>query len=454
MRDSFERTGQDVPGVDRGERMTNAVQDNFPAVVRDEREAKPAALLAAPRLALVKGREAEPRSNLSDAPSVSAFEQLAFQYGRSYDSYLSTDPACETFWNHECTAALAYWRLGRAVFVQGGLLGPDEARGGLLAEFLEQAKERRWVVTLFNAGQEDLPLLRATGFQVTKWGEEPLIDLDGLTWSGREFEWVRRQRNFCLRQEMYVEECCREDYSDTGWEQLRGELRRVAAEGLRSKPQRGEIRFFNGRFDAEPWHRRRLFVARSRGCGSNAIAGFLVCLPYRGGTEWAIDTYRQSNSAPRGLVPFMMQQVLDQFREEGVARVSLCLCPALRCETLPGDNSWLRRGLEFGYGRAASVFSLAGEYHFKSRFRPQFAPRYFAQWPHGSLWSLARLVMAAGVFDLSPGKILREFGRRLREGSRTQPLAVPMPTVAPAVAKGVTGPRLALATIEGQDNGA
>ena len=45
-----------------------------------------------------------------------------------------------------------------------------------------------------------MPLVSLAGFQATKWGEEALVDLPDCTWSGKDYEWVRRQSNYCRRQ--------------------------------------------------------------------------------------------------------------------------------------------------------------------------------------------------------------------------------------------------------------
>ncbi len=359
-------------------------------------------------------------------PPATALEEFAFEFGRTYDGYLATEAGLKQFWSRNRRGVISYAQIGRYLHVQGGLLCDPEHRQNLLEEFHEAARHRRLVVTFYNVLEEDLPLFRQQGFQVTKWGEEPLLDIPDLTWSGGSYEWVRRQFNYCQRQNVVLKECRREDYTDTGWNELMDDIRSVAADGLLTKPQRDEIWFFNGRYDAPDWGRRRLFVARADK-GAGRIEGFLVCLPYLNGTHWAIETYRHRLDAPRGLVAFMIHQCVEQLRPEGIRGVSLCLCPAVRCEVLPHDSWLVRRGLQFGFDYASIFFDLPGEYHFKSRFRPRFERRYICHWPHASVRSMWSLIRLSGVLTLDYRRLFGSLWSRIRR-PKSRNLATPAPT--------------------------
>lgn len=350
-------------------------------------------------------------------------EQLAYQYGRTYDSYLATERGLNRFWSSDGQGVIVYAQLGRYAHVQGGLLCDPFHREQLLREFYEFAKARKLTITFYNVVEEDLPLFRHLGFQATKWGEEPFLDLENLTWSGGSYEWVRRQYNHCRKLNIELTECRRADYSESEWERVLDEIRDIAAEGRRSKPQRDEIWFFNGKVDPPDWGRRRLFLAKSQE-GAGRTEGFLVCLPFQNGSSWSIETYRHRQEAPKGVVPFMVHQCAEKLRFEGIQSVSLCLCPAVRCEALPNDSWLVRRGLQFGFHYASIFFDLPGEYHFKSRFRPRFVKRYICHWPQASVRSMWSLVRLSGVMTLDYRKLAGALWNRLRH-PRTRNLAAP-----------------------------
>lgn len=364
-------------------------------------------------------------------------ERMAFDHGQAYDSYLSTEGNLAQFWSSDQKCVIAYAKVGRFVHVQGGLLGPLENRPTLLREFAGFLQTHRYLATFYNIGEGDLPLFRDHGFQITKWGEEPLLDLASVTWSGHEYEWVRRQTNYCRRQDAVVTECVKDDYSESEWDELMDEIRSIKAECLSTKPQRGDVRFFNGEVNPPSWDRRRLFVARSDK-GAGRIEGFLICLPYDGGRQWSIETYRHRLNAPRGIVAYLIHQTVETMKSEEIDSISLCLCPAVRYERLPNDSWIIRRCLQFGFHYASAFFDMPGEYHFKSRFRPRFIRRYICHWPRATAASMLSIVRLSGAVELDLTKFVcnlwhrfvrpktrRNLARPAEKSSRTSVAAVP-----------------------------
>jgi len=352
-------------------------------------------------------------------------EDYAFRYGRTYDSYLTTEPGWEYFWSRDRRGVVAVVPKGRYLHVSGGLLAPSEHKELLLAELVEHAVARRLVLTFFNIPEDELPLFRRFGFQATKWGEEALVDLPSCTWSGREYEWVRRQSNFCRRHGLVFSECRREDASAGQWKALLTELTEISALFLAVKPQAAEIPLLEGNFDPRHLGRKRIFIARAEG-GTGRIEGFLASNPCQNGTMWTLETYRQRPDAVRGTVPFLVHQAMQLLKSEGAERASLCLIPGLGCrEPLPGDSAMARWGLVVGTQYFGVLFDAAGAYHFKTRFRPRFESRYLCVRPKvtlGSAWAFVRLL---GVLQLDFGKLYGRLTTRWRKREARATLYTP-----------------------------
>jgi phosphatidylglycerol lysyltransferase len=344
-------------------------------------------------------------------------EQFAFQYGQNYDSYLVTEPGWEHFWSRDRRGAVAMVRSGRNIFVSGGLLTPDDHKESLLAELVEYTDQQRLVPVFFNIVESNLPLFRRFQFQATKWGEEALVDLDQCKWSGRGYEWVRRQSNYCRRHGLVFEECRPQATSPDGWEETLAELSEISKCFLASKPQTAEILLLESNFDPRQVGRKRIFAVRADH-GRGRIEGFLACNPSRNGAMWAMETYRQRTDAVRGTIPFLIHQAMLTLQSEGVKIASLCLVPGLRCgESLPGDSRLVRWGILFGTRYCRPIFNAAGIYHFKSAFRPHFENRYLCARPRmtlGTAWAFIRLL---GVLRLDFVKMTRQFLRRRKGAS-------------------------------------
>jgi phosphatidylglycerol lysyltransferase len=354
-------------------------------------------------------------------------EDYAFRYGRTYDSYLATEPGWGYFWSRDHRGVVAVARKGSYLHVSGGLLAAPEDKESLLAEVVQHAAQRRLVLTFFNIPEDELPLFLRFGFQATKWGEEALIDLASCTWSGGAYEWVRRQSNFCRRQGLVFSECRREQIPPAQWEDLLAEIAEVSALFLADKPQASEIPILESNFDPRNLGRKRIFVARADG-GTGRIEGFLACNPCQNGATWTLETYRQRPDAVRGTIPFLMHQAMQALKGEGVQHASLCLIPGLRChEPLPGDSAMARWGLVVGTQYFGVLFDTAGAYHFKSRFRPRFENRYLCVRPKVTLSSAWAFIRLLGVLQLDFGKLYGRLTTRWRKREARATLDTPQP---------------------------
>ena len=372
---------------------------------------------------LIKPRDFQPHSATQTVPIVAArhsLESFAFRFGRSYDSYLATEPGRLDFWAKNCRGVVAYARVGKYLNVVGGLLADAGDKEGLLAEFVEYARQRHLFISFYNIADDELPLFRRFGFQVTKWGEDAWIDLQPRTWKGNAYEWVRRQSNYCRRHGISFSECFPNQLTEKAWNDLAVELEEISASRLTTKPQVAEMNFLDGRFDPAHLGRKRLFIARS----ATRIEAFLICNPCLNGTQWALDTYRQRANGIRGTVAFLIHHALQLLKEEGVERASLCLIPSLRCRQLPDDSRLIRWGLNLSR-HFPFIFDSAGLYHFKSRFRPCFEDRYVCALPKATLGSVCAFARLCGVLNLSPRKVLAGLWKHTWKCCRRSTLAKP-----------------------------
>jgi phosphatidylglycerol lysyltransferase len=348
---------------------------------------------------------------------------LIFQQGEYFDSYLASEPGRKEFWLSNGEGFISYARRGSYILVGGGLIAPDEHKAQLVKEFVTFARFRKYRIAFHNIGEHELPLFREQGFEVTKWGEEPIVDLGNLDWKGKAYEWVRRQTNYCLRNGVQAFEVPHTELTAEQWKRTLDEMLEIAAESLEEKPQRGEMRFFEGRIGEHEVGQRRVFLARSSE-GLGRIEGFVVCTPMRGGTRWATELYRRRKDAVRGTMAYLFHFIQQQMQREGVEQVNLCLEPGLRCsEKLRGDSALVRLGLTWGGSLMGCVFDVAGLRHFKSRFRPRYESRYVCAYPKVTLNSLLAFVQVSGLFDVDVWKLLKISIDRVRKFAARSTLA-------------------------------
>jgi phosphatidylglycerol lysyltransferase len=348
---------------------------------------------------------------------------LAFAHGETFASYLAAEGDWETFWSADRDGVVPFVRwMGRYVLVVGGVLAPAERRADLLERFVRHARARRWHLSFWNIGRDQLPTFRTLGFQATKCGEEPFVRLAGATWQGKDFEWLRRQENFCLRQGLEVAEVTPDPADPAYRDALVPQLEAISRAHVEATVHGRELQYFVGRFTPLDMGHKRLFVAR-RG---DDVEAFIVLNPCLGGTTWAIEMYRRRDDATRGVIPFAMLQAMRRLQTEGAAFCSLSLIPAVRCErAVKGDSNAARVGCVLWWNYGNWIFDLRGIYHFKSRFRPEYRDMYIVALPKASVLSMIAMGRTWGLMSFNPLRLLRRSGEKIAKWSSRRSLAEP-----------------------------
>lgn len=369
-------------------------------------------------------------------------ERLAFQYGEAYDSYLLLEAGRQFFFSQGDRGVVGFsiWR--NHAYVVGGLLSAPQDKRRLLGDFLDFAKLNRLEISFLNVLTSDLPLYREFGFQVSKVGEEPLLDLEDTTFRGSEFAWVRRQENFCLRSGVTFEEIAHGPDHAGAIAAVATELREVSREHLDDTVYGRELSMMVGRLDLEHLFRKRLFVARRDG----RIEAFVLATPAWKGRMWAVETFRRRPTATRGVIPFLITQVARQLRSEGVRILSLCQVPALRVHLgTPSDSRLVVNGLRFWWNCLPWFYDTPRLYHFKSRFRPQYRECFVANYPKSRFLPMFAFFFQWGIIWPDFRKLPLQMYRRIRKWGNPETLADPateeyvilerLPAEAPAFAR-------------------
>lgn len=349
-------------------------------------------------------------------------EQFAFEHGESYDSYLVLDDGKQFFFGSHNSGVVGFTVWRNHLYVVGGLLAATAARPRLLAEFLEFARRNSLEISFLNVLASDRDLFRSQGFQVSKVGEEPILDLPSVTWQGRDYEWVRRQENYCLRQGVTCNEEFPQSLDDRLCPEMVDELYAVSDEHVKDTVYGRELSMVVGKLDLDRMFRKRLFVARRE----DRIEAFVVAIPSHGGRMWSIETFRRRPSATRGIIPYLFMQVARRLKGEGVDVLSLCQVPALRVDTgTPSDSRFVTQGMRFWWNHLPWFYDPPRLYHFKSRFRPQYRECFVADWPRTKVLPLFAFFFQWGVVIPDLARLPMQMLRRLRKWGHRECLADP-----------------------------
>jgi len=316
--------------------------------------------------------------SLLDAHWLALAEELVYDHGEAYDSYLILERDREFFFSSDRSGVVSFESWRNNIYVVGGLIAAKEDRAALLAEFIAFAQSRRWKLHFLNIMAGDVGLFREFGFQLSKTGEEPLVDLRTATWAGKDFAWVRQQENASAKAGVEFREVDIAILEADARAQLAKELREISDLHVQGTVYGRELGLMVGKFDVEEMFRKRLFVAERDG----KIEAFVVSTPSHGGRVWSVETYRRRPDSPRGVITFLVVRMARQMREEDVDYLSLCQCPAVRCNNgALAESKLINRSMNLWWTTTPWFYDARRLYHFKSRFRPIYRECYIAALP-------------------------------------------------------------------------
>lgn len=345
-----------------------------------------------------------------------ALERLAFEYGESPDSYLAVEPDRYCILTADHSAAVSVIPTGRCLHCSGGILASADNRRQMIARLSEFARRTNRVVACYSITERDRPLFEEAGWEVSKFGEDTTLKLDSLNWSGKPFEWIRRQFNYGQRSGLVCREVNRQQVGEESWKRLAEELFEIFQDDLRGRFYSREMNLLVGKLQPDNLGRRRLFVAENRGTGQ--IEAFVVSNPMRGGKAWALEMFRKRGNATRGAIPFLIKATVDMLRAEGTEEVSLSMLLWKDTHKFvgPTTSSLLRWGLVFGYHVGDIMYRTKGLTHFKTRFRPELSNCYVCVTPRTTIFSSLNFLYTVGAFSFTPWSAARYLYHYLTRG--------------------------------------
>ena len=358
----------------------------------------------------------------NDPASLQAAAELAYQHGQNYDAYLILEAGRHLFFSADRQGVLSFERWWNCAYVMGGLVASPEHQPELLRQFLTHAQKQGWNLYFFNIPPEQAHIFRSAGCEVSKVGEEAVIDLRDTTWGGKGFAWVRQQENNCVKTGMTFREVHFDGMSEADRTALKAELAEVSREHIGDTVYNRELGMMVGAFDLDRMFRKRLFVAE---CGGH-VQAFLVALPSQDGHVWNAETFRKRLTAARGVIAYMIIQAGRLLQRENIAYLSLGQCPAVRCGEGDHSESPLVQGsIQFWWSTLNLFYDVHRLYHFKSRFRPQYRECFIAASPKCRVIPIVIFLYKWGIIWPDWMRVPRQTVRRLKKWFHREKLADP-----------------------------
>jgi lysylphosphatidylglycerol synthetase-like protein (DUF2156 family) len=272
-------------------------------------------------------------------------------------------------WFFHRDSLVAYAIYGGVCLVSPDTIGPYAEREQVWGAFRRFADNRGWVVSVMGAGEDWLPVYRATGMHDIYIGDEAVVDLQQFSLAGGHMKGLRQAYNRIAKY----------GYTATFHDPAR--LDRLTAErltGLMSQSRRGE---FERGFSMVLG---RIFDPRDEGLVLCVVTGpdgepAALCqfVPARGIGGYSLDLMRRDRGEhPNGLIDFALVSTIEHMQKQGHRGLSLNFA-ALR-SILDGErgDGVTQRVERWALKKMSSFLQIETLWRFNAKYEPEWLPRY------------------------------------------------------------------------------
>ena len=265
------------------------------------------------------------------------------------------------------SAFLMYRVSGRSWVALGDPVGPSERWEELCWRFRELCDRYDGWPVFYEVSDSALTTYIDMGLTLSKLGEDARIPLSEFSLDGSRNAELRQARSRSLRagSSFAVLEPAQVD-------DLLPELRRVSDAWLTTKSV-AEKGFSVGAFSETYLRRFPCAIVRFDG----HIVAFANLWRGVAGTELSVDLMRYSEQAPKGIMDYLLIELMLWGKAQGFSHFSLGMAPLSGLEAHPLATLWHKVGrLIFRYGE--NFYNFEGLRRYKEKFHPQWQARYLA----------------------------------------------------------------------------
>lgn len=280
-------------------------------------------------------------------------------------------------------------RYGGSLIAMGDPVGPPEVARALIWRFREEADRLGLRPVFYQVGESYWQTYLDLGLGLVKLGEEAMVPLHDFVLEGRERADLRQAWNRGKRGGLSFRVAPVEEIPS-----LLPRLHAISNAWLEDKA--GDEKGFSlGSYD--PDYLVRFPVALVEAGGQ--IVAFANLWQAPAGAELSVDLMRHASEAPKGTMDFLFIELFLWGRAQGYARFSLGMAPLSGLAQHRLAGRWNRlAGLLARHGER--FYGFSGLRRFKSKFDPQWRPRYLAA--PGGMHLPAALLDATRLISLDP----------------------------------------------------
>jgi phosphatidylglycerol lysyltransferase len=264
-------------------------------------------------------------------------------------------------------AFLMYGRQGRSLIAFLDPVGPKASRDELVWQFVETARASGCRAVFYQASPAILPVIADAGMKAFKLGEMAVVDLELFDLKGGKWSGLRQAAAKGERDGLTFEIIPTENVAD-----ILDDLRHISDAWL-DHHRAKEKSFSLGAFTDTYMTAQPVAVLRHEG----RIVAFADILLTDTREEASIDLMRFAPDAPKGAMDFLFVRLMTTLRDQGYRHFNLGMAPLSGLSRREVAPVWDRVANTF-YEHGERYYNFKGLRAFKSKFHPDWQPRYLA----------------------------------------------------------------------------
>ncbi|MFB9951497.1 phosphatidylglycerol lysyltransferase domain-containing protein [Rhizobium puerariae] len=265
------------------------------------------------------------------------------------------------------SAFIMYAQQGRSWVALFDPVGDRKVWPGLVLKFMEAARKAGCRAVFYQVSQDFLPLTVEAGLKPYKLGEQAVVDLTKFDLKGGAWLKLRRSINRAARDGLEFSMLKAEDVPA-----VLDELLSVSRAWLAGQ-NAAEKGFSLGTFQPRYVAAGPVAVIRLEG----RIVAFANILSTASSGDAFIDLMRHVPDIHRGMMDLLFVRIMEHMKTEGFRTLNLGMAPLAGLSTHSRAPLWNHVGGHI-FRNGERFYNFQGVLAFKSKFDPEWHPRYLA----------------------------------------------------------------------------
>ncbi|MCF6331746.1 MAG: phosphatidylglycerol lysyltransferase domain-containing protein [Draconibacterium sp.] len=288
---------------------------------------------------------------------------LVKDYGNSALDYFKYYPDKLFFFNND--GFLAYKiHHNFALVLELPVCETDSGKKQLLHEFEKYAKENGLRTFYYRVPEESTVWFHHLKKKTIFIGQEAILNLETFSLTGSKMHPIRNAINKAKKMGFTFHL-----YSPMIKDGVMQKLTQVSDDWLK-KPGKSETIFSQGKFLPELMKETTILTIEN---SEEKIVAFLNIIPDFVKGEGTYDLIRVADDAPTGIVYFLLIEMFEYFKQQGILKVNLGM---VAFAGISETKNMTERSMKFALENLKTLNHFKGQYLFKEKFKPEWVNKY------------------------------------------------------------------------------